>query len=211
MRRVSSRDKYLEPVRCGFCDAAYHTGHACCGFNLRNYKDVFAQGKVMFICPKCRTELNGRCICTFLAEEKQQIVSPTASGDNVNTQIQQLTDAVAVLSKKVDRIVLTAKTPNSRDVWTPTWPELGSKRRRGEDGKSLRPAVDRGTSDTNPIDFNDLSVPFITPPVPEPKFWLYLSGFQPQIGNDDVQKIVACCLNTSGTFVWFQRIKTPPI
>ena len=71
--------------------------------------------------------LNGRSICAYLAEENQQNVYPATSGDNINTQIQQLIDIVAGLSKKVDNIakVLTVKPPVPRVGWAPTWPELG--------------------------------------------------------------------------------------
>lgn len=50
------------------------------------------------------------------------------------------------------------------------------------------------------MDFSDLSIPFITPAASPPKFWLYLSGFQPKISDDDVQKIVARCLDLRDPF-----------
>ena len=109
----------LEPVRCGLCETAFHIGQSCCGLNLRNCKELFSQGKAVFICAMCRNMLNGRSICAYLAEEIQKNVSPTTSGDNINTQIQQLTDIVAGLSKKVDIIASasTVKPPVPRDAW----------------------------------------------------------------------------------------------
>ena len=80
-----------------------------------------------------------------------------------------------------------------RPLSTAKWPSLGVKRRRGNNGTPVRVAVaDRGT---NSVDLSGLSVPFIVPEAPPPKFWLYLSGFQPLITDDDVCQIVARCLD----------------
>ena len=188
----------LEPVRCGFCETSFHISQNCCGINMRSCKEGFAQGKFLFVCTKCRNELNGRSIRAYISDEVNRNATPTAT-DNINTQLQQLSGVVAELSRKVDNIanISTPKAPVFREMKTPVWPAVGTKRRRGENGLSLAPVADRGTGE---VDLSDLSVPFITPAVSPPKFWLYLSGFQPLITNDDVQKIVARCLNLTNSF-----------
>ncbi|XP_055608386.1 uncharacterized protein LOC129755769 [Uranotaenia lowii] len=52
---------------------------------------------------------------------------------------------------------------------------------------------------TKSIDLSDLSVPFVVPPPPAPKFWLYLAGLQPQITDEDVNKIVSRCLDITSS------------
>ncbi|XP_055591008.1 uncharacterized protein LOC129743082 [Uranotaenia lowii] len=71
-------------------------------------------------------------------------------------------------------------------------PSPNYKRRRGNDGLSLVSSTMTGTKS---VDLSDLSVPFIVPPPPTPKFWLYLAGLQPQITDEDVSKIVSRCLD----------------
>ncbi|XP_058816563.1 uncharacterized protein LOC131679832 [Topomyia yanbarensis] len=190
----------LEPVRCGLCEIPFHVSQNCCGFNPRSCKDVFAQGKAVFICIRCRDELNGRSIREYITDQNRNNISPSASTDDISKQIQQLSGIVEVLGKKVDCIANSNQTPKpsvSREMRTPMWPGSSSKRRRIENSQSARPAVDRST---NSIDFGDLSVAFITPVAPPPRFWLYLSGFQPLISNDDVQKIVSRCLDLADPF-----------
>lgn len=182
----------LEPVRCGFCDAYFHISQQCCGFNTRATKDLFANGKAMFICPKCRDTLNGRSVCSFL---KESLGTPSSSPVDLNllcNQVQKLARVVESLSKQVENIV-NERQP-ARSVSTPNWPKPGVKRRRGNNGQAVQAATERGTSS---IELSDLSVPFIVPPPQPPKFWLYLSGFQPLIKIEDVQKIVARCMDVS--------------
>lgn len=64
----------------------------------------------------------------------------------------------------------------------------------GEKYDSTSLTTDRGT---RAIDLSDLSIGPIVPAPKPPRFWLYLSGFQPLISPDDVQKIVCRCLDTS--------------
>lgn len=192
----------LEPLCCGFCETLFHISQNCCGINLRSCRDIFAQGKALFICPQCRNDLNGRSIRKYIEDQNKIEKSTVVSTDNLSIQIQQLSCVVDTLSKKVDRITsvpitatcsdVTPKLSVSQDSRTPIWPRLSTKRRRVENEQINRPIVNCGTGS---IDLGDLSVPFITPASPPPMFWLYLSGFQPLISNDDVQKIVAHCLN----------------
>lgn len=176
----------LEPVRCGFCEGCFHISQQCCGFNLRACKDVFTQGKVMFICTPCKIKLNGRSIRAYIAD----LDTPPSTTDNsLASSLQQLSGVVEALSKKVDAIASAPKTqPGDK---TPVWPRVGAKRLRSD---FERPAVSKGTKE---MSFEDLSVPFITPAPPKPVFWLYLSGFQPRIANKDVEKIVSRCLDSN--------------
>lgn len=188
----------LEPLRCGFCEALFHISQQCCGINLRSCRDIFAQGKVLFVCPSCRNTLNGRSIRAYIADLDS---IQSTNTNSFATQLQQLSDMVGVLSKKVDNISSVpiqnnypVASPKRNENRTPVWPRLGAKRRRANFDVETRPAVNKGTKEMN---FEDLSVPFIMPAAPTPVFWLYLSGFQPMITDKDVEKIVSCCLNTN--------------
>lgn len=180
----------LEPIRCGFCDLAFHIGQQCCGFNSRAYRDLFSQGKAMFLCPACKVELNGKCFHTYLNEK---LVNAPAESTNAVTseQFQQLVQTVGALIEKVDRLS-SPQNGNDQISTVTMWPKLGVKRRRGDNGQAVRDSADRGTST---IDFTDLSIASLTPAPPPPRWWLYLSGFQPTITDADVTKVVARCLN----------------
>lgn len=190
----------IEPVRCGFCDAVYHISQQCCGFNYRTTRDILSQGKVMFICSDCRSELNGRSVKCYLEDKmKTQTTSPTsvAASDNLSSQLQLLTGVVDKLSKKVDDLASASGGTKTNQLSTPsfrTWPKPGAKRPRVEQYDSPAVANDRGT---RTIDLSDLSIASIMSTPSPPKFWLYLSGFQPLISPEDVQKIVARCLDLS--------------
>lgn len=185
----------LEPIRCGFCDTYFHISQQCCGFNNRANRDLFSNGKAMFICPKCRDILNGRSVCSFLKESLGPQSSSPMDLNLLSNQVQKLSSLVESLSKQVENIVNERQAAIA--VSTPSWPKTGVKRRRGNNGQTVQATVERGTST---IDLSDLSVPFIVPPPQPPKFWLYLSGFQPLIKVEDVQKIVARCLNVFDPF-----------
>lgn len=189
----------IEPVRCGFCDALFHISQQCCGFNHRANRDLFSQGKAMFICTDCRSELNGRSVKRYLEDNADSQTCPVvASSDNLSTQVQLLTDVVDKLSKKVDVLASgQASGSKTNKLLTPSnrsWPRLSAKRPRVEQYDSAALNVDRGT---RTIDLSDLSIGSIIPTPAPPKFWLYLSGFQPLISIEDVQKIVTRCLDLS--------------
>lgn len=191
----------LEPVRCGFCEAFFHISQQCCGINLRACKDIFVQGKVLFICLPCRSILSGRSIRAYVADLDS---SKSTNTNSLASQLQQLSGMVEVLSKKVDNIS-SAPTQNncpaaspmftvSNENRTPVWPRVSAKRRRDDYDQTIRPTANKGTKAMN---FEDLSVPFITPAAPTPVFWLYLSGFQPKITDEDVKQIVSRCLDSN--------------
>lgn len=189
-----------EPLQCGFCDAFLHINQACCGVNSRSLKEAFALGKLMLLCSKCRGELNGRSVRSYIAdtfEQQQQQVPPaplvSQSLIDLPAQVQQLSDAVAALNTKIDKLPgasaqLSWPTPN-----TPTWPR-GPKRRRVDENTTVSAPSDRGT---NSIDLSDLSVSSVAPTAVD-KFWLYLSGLNPLVTGDDLQKIVSRCLSVPG-------------
>ena len=188
----------LEPIRCGFCDARYHINQQCCGFNSRVCKDLFSQGKIIFICPHCRDELNGQSIGAYVADMIDKQPPPHSQQLNdLPGQVQKLDEVVEGLSKKIDNmphkplnIDGSASTPINLSA-TPVWPARNPKRRRA-DRLPVEIASDRGT---NTIDISDLSVPSITSAAAQKCFWLYLSGLNPKISDGDLQKNVSRCLN----------------
>lgn len=179
----------IEPLRCGFCDVYFHIGPQCCGFNLsRSSRDLFSQGKAMFLCTDCREELNGRSVKSYLADMH---VPDTAPSSGLQSQVEQLRKLVETVSEKVDSCISKDATADRTPFRSSAWPRLGVKRRRGNDNQPITIAPARGT---NTVDLTDLSVPCLTPEIAPPKFWLYLSGLHPLVTVDDVQKIASRCL-----------------
>ncbi|XP_055605173.1 uncharacterized protein LOC129753381 [Uranotaenia lowii] len=185
----------LEPIGCGFCGNFFHISQQCCGFNIRLNRELFTQGKVIFICTPCRNELNGRSIRRFIDDNS------ISDGNSVPiTALDKLTQQLDSLSKKFDDMAQKQYPPITAPSFPPlkgtprTYPSPNIKRRRGNDGHSLVGSTMTGTKS---VDLSDLSVSFIVPPPATPKFWLYLAGLQPQISDDDVNKIISRCLNPS--------------
>lgn len=178
----------IEPMRCGFCEAYLHINQTCCGINIRGLKEAFNQGKLILICTTCRVELNSRSIRSYIADNKQ--AAPASSIPiELPLQVEQLSDVVKTLSRKIDTLVCAQNQPN----WPtePTWPKLGMKRRRLDETPIYQSSSDCGTKT---IDLSDLTVPIVPN---ADKFWLYLSGLNPLITDADVQKIVSRCLNVA--------------
>lgn len=155
--------------------------------NIRNLKEAFSSGRLLFICQSCGDELNGRSIRRYIDEQQQTQPPPLAA---LPAQVQQLSDVVAVLSKKIDDLTDKPHPRQSVSV-TPSWPKLGVKRPRNERPDIGVPVV----QGTKTIDLSDLSVPSISPTVQPEKFWLYLSRLNPLITDNDVQNIVSRCLD----------------
>lgn len=198
----------LEPIRCGLCESCYHINQQCCGLNSRLCKELFAQGKIIFICPTCRELLNGRSLCAYLADQKSNHPSSQQNLTALPAQVQKLTEIVDGLSKKID--TLSSTTVNDGPILgtpimptTPIWPRVNNKRRRTEREPIEMPS-DRGA---NTIDFSDLSVPSIVPAIAQNRFWLYVSGLNPLLTDSDIQKIVSRCLNTTEPVVALRLVR----
>lgn len=184
----------LEPMCCGLCESFYHISQQCCGLNVRPLRDALMSGKTIFICSACRTELNGRSIRAYFANNHQS-QSPLA---DLPGQVQQLFDVVADLSKKIDDFADKPK-PKQEKILSgpPVWPRLGMKRRREDRMIDVDAPVASGTKAIDLSDLSDLSVPSIVQPVMPEKFWLYISGLNPQITDNDIQLVVSRCLKIS--------------
>ncbi|XP_053686448.1 uncharacterized protein LOC128735987 [Sabethes cyaneus] len=118
----------LEPIRCGFCESGFYINQQCCGFNSRVCKELFAQGKILFICPNCRDILNGRSIASYVKELQENESSLPPLPVNLPAQVQKLTEIVEGLSRKFDGIAnkptnvkCVAGTPTNLST-TPVWP-----------------------------------------------------------------------------------------
>ena len=183
----------LEPVCCGLCESFYHINQKCCGVNVRTIQDALSAGKVMFVCPPCRTELNGRSMRQFFTDKPSCQSSDTQPLADLPGQVRQLSEVVEKLSKKIDTFANKSQPPNLVAT-PPAWPRLGAKRRREDRRPDADVPIERGTKD---MDLSDLSVASVAQAVAPRKFWLYLSGLNPLITDSDVQKVVAKCLCTS--------------
>lgn len=182
----------LEPMRCGFCDTFLHISQNCCGINSRGLKDAFSQGKLLLLCTGCRAELNGRSVRCYIAETQlaSQVPPDQQNSNDLPMQVQQLSNIVETLSKKIDNLSCVQPQPNWPIPCTPAGPKRSVKRRRIDDRPIVQPPPECGTKN---VDLSDLSVSTVVRNVE--KFWLYLSGLNPLITDDDVQKIVCRCLN----------------
>lgn len=185
----------LEPICCGVCETYFHISQNCCGINTRGWKESLMQGKVLFICPACRVHLNGRSIRCYIETAVKSHENRSPDIANLPVQVQQLSDAVAALSKKIDVISTRPKrmptSPISYD--TPAGPSTRVKRPRIDRTPVIRAKTVCGTK---AMDLSDLSVSSVAAPAPPKRFWLYLSGLNPSLTDNDVRKIVSRCLNT---------------
>ncbi|XP_062543283.1 uncharacterized protein LOC134210889 [Armigeres subalbatus] len=188
----------LEPICCGFCEASFHINQQCCGFNSRSIKEAFASGKAMFICPPCRTELNGRSIRAYLADNPRSQPDEMPQLAEIPKQVQELFTVVEKLSQKIDNFAGQSIKPfKSIPVSSPSaWPRLGIKRRRDDRRLDECTAAVSGTKSIDLSEFQ-LPVPSIMQAAKPDKFWLYMTGLNPLINDSDVQKIVSRCLNIS--------------
>lgn len=183
----------LEPLICGLCESYYHISQNCCGLNIRILKEAFTTGKAIFVCPSCRTELNGRSVRSFFTDKSNCQSNDTQPPADLPGQVQQLFEVVNKLSDKIDNFTNKSKPANIVST-PPAWPRLGAKRRREE--RKLDTDV-TFASGTNNVDFSNLSVASVTQASVPVKFWLYLSGLNPKITDNDVQKVVSKCLRIS--------------
>ena len=199
----------IEPVRCFFCEACFHINQQCCGLNSRVCREYFAQGKILFACPTCRTMLKGRSFSAYIEEKQLDQPSQLQPLSDLPAQVQKLFEVVDGLSKKIDS--LPGKPMNADSLLecpitvstTPVWPKKSVKRRRTE-WKPVQIQSDRGE---NNIDLSDLSVPSIVPVAAQNRFWLYLSGLNPLLTDDDIQKIISRCLNTTNPVVAVRLVR----
>lgn len=194
----------LEPFCCGLCETHFHISQQCCGINNRNCKDIFTTGKAIFICSKCRTELDGASIRTYF--DATSVSSQQAFCANLMTTINDLSELVKALSKKIDDLtnkqnppiqllpVSSLTTNNAAVSKSPHWPSVISKPTTNHNSHNSAIA-ERGKNKI--IDTSDLSVPSIIPNIPVQKFWLYLSGLNPLVTDDDVRKIISRCIETT--------------
>ena len=143
----------------------------------------------MFNCPQCKSQLKGRSVRAYIADSDSPQPSQSDSSNSLALQLQQLSGLVEVLSKKVDNISSTparniipggSPLPGGSGNRNPLWPKLsGSVKRRQNDFYQIAPpAANRRTKQ---MSFDNLSVSSIMPAAPLPTFWLYLSGFHPQV------------------------------
>ncbi|XP_058811040.1 uncharacterized protein LOC131675929 [Topomyia yanbarensis] len=153
-------------------------------------RDLFSQGKAIFVCCGCKDKLNDRSVSSYIKDALELQQTQPSNLANLSAQVRQLFNLIETLSRQVENIV--SERPVGGTPVVSDWPKLGVKRRRGNNGQPMQASAVRGTKS---IDFSDLSVPFVVTPPPPPKFWLYLSGFQPLVTVGDVQKIVARCLD----------------
>lgn len=148
-------------------------------------------------------------------------VSPPDEISALRKQLAELCELVGKLKQQVDDNHATVMTKLEQAPPKPVWPSIPAaslndspmppnaagrtnrpfKRRRGSKGELSetdfsRPSIPSGTGD---LDLSDLQLSCpIAPTAPPPKFWMYLSGFNPRISDDDVEKVVKRCVGSEG-------------
>lgn len=191
----------LEYAKCaGFCDQLFH--FPCCGITRPTYELVSASS--LWLCSECRSTLNNRSlkdVCSgtdviilSLKQELEEIkrrlaaLSDAFDASNVDTQskLQQFGDCLSETKADVAAVASKTREATFRDV--NKVPRNPLKRRRVDEDFA---SVVQGTAD---IDIDGISAPMLTPAATPPLFWLYLSGFHPQVTAEDIEKIVGRCL-----------------
>lgn len=184
---------------------------------------MFSCQKALWLCLNCRKLFANRTLHSFLEEKNRSRTDPNADLDADSNETTVLRAKVAELTKLISDLqnqvtanheAVLAKmeqapppvkwpsqstTPVGKVAVTPSDTDKRNrakrsvKRRRGLNGLTRPPS---GTSD---IDLSDLhlSCPIVAT-APPPKCWVYLSGFNPKITDEDVMKIVKRCMDFEG-------------
>lgn len=193
----------LEPIRCCFCDTFYHISAQCTGFNSRGCKELLASGKLQFICTLCRNKLNGMCVEDYINNALNQPCKCSHVEQNLIAIVDKLTAVASNIKSTVEQlpIVHQPEMNLASTVNTEIWPRIKHPRLDNAVRNELAP--DRGTKT---LDLSDLSVPCITSSIQPRKFWLHLSGFNPNISDDDMRVIILRCLNTNENIELFRLV-----
>lgn len=206
----------IEPAQCSCCEQYFHVQQECCDASRSSIQQLFSCHKALWLCVKCRKLFANRTLHGFL-EEKIRSQPGREELDDLRNNITELTVLVTTLQKQLGEhhSTITAKLEQTQSV---AWPSQSIapvsnsnstpsnqrrrnrskrpvKRRRGSDGAPVEVTepISSGTSD---IDLSDLQLSCpIAAVAPTEKFWIYLSGFNPRITDDDVLKIVRRCLD----------------
>ncbi|XP_055589245.1 uncharacterized protein LOC129741530 [Uranotaenia lowii] len=212
----------IEPAQCSCCEKYFHVQQECCDANRSSIQQLFSTNKALWLCVDCRKLFANRTLHAFLEET---IRRPPDELAELRKKVDELSDLVVALQKQIgeNHDVVTAKLDRPPNA---NWPQLPSgtpsntdkrsramrsrKRRCGPNGEPVevesvpRPSISNGTSN---IDLSDLLLTCpIAAAVPPPKCWVYLSGFNPKITNDDVVKIAKRCLNTTNEIEAFRLV-----
>lgn len=206
----------IEPAQCSCCETFFHVQQECCDANRSSIQQLFSCNKALWLCIKCRKLFANRTLHDFLDEKirSQPVGNSSKEITDLRTKVDELTELVNALQEQMTAnhaAVLTniekmqpAKwplLPNASEIKPnahnarASRPNRSAKRRRDANGASVdvSESIHNGTSD---IDFSDLQLSCpITANAPPSKFWVYLSGFNPRIIDDDVVKIVKRCLS----------------
>ena len=198
----------IEYAKCAsFCDQLFH--FSCCGITRPTYELISASS--LWLCIECRSTVNDRCLKDLCSGSDVIILSLKQELDEIKRRLAALSDALdastvdtqsklqqfgdCLSETKNDVAAVVSKTHATfRDV--SKVPRNPLKRRRvDEDNARDFASVVQGTGD---IDIDGISAPMLTPAPTTPLFWLYLSGFHPQVTAEDIEKIVGQCLPIDG-------------
>lgn len=204
--KCSKSIRGIEFAKCaGFCEHMYH--YACCGLTRQTHDTILAH--TIWICSECKTTVNNRSlkeICsnddgiTAIDDLKQQM-------HELNGNVQSLSDTVSACVnnsksgfQKFDRQLedtnnkiemFLEKAGIVEDAASHQRKQQHQKHRTGE-----ATFAEQGAADIN---IDGLTAPRLLPEESTSLFWLYLSGFHPQVSVEDIQKVVEGCLNMSDT------------
>lgn len=194
----------IEYAKCsGFCDQLFH--FACCGITRPTYELISASA--LWLCAECRSTLNNRCLKDLLTGSEDITLSLKQELEEIKCRLAAISDAIDVsaadtqsklqqfgisLSETKNNVAAVVNKTHATVCEVSNVPPNPSKRRRVDDNTDRDFAsVAQGTGD---IDFDGISAPMLIPAAPPALFWLYLSGFHPQVTTEDVEKIIGRCL-----------------
>lgn len=220
-RRCGKCDKDIrdiEPAQCSCCETFFHVQQECCDASRSSIQQLLSCHKALWLCVKCRKLFANRTLHDFLEERirshKRDKSWDGCEIDDLRNKVLELTKLVTVLQQQMNdyHSAVTSKLEQSQPI---AWPGLSTasattppingrrnrpkrpmKRRCGSNGEPVEVAepIPTGTSD---IDLSELQLSCpIAARVQPAKFWIYLSGFNPRITDDDVTKVVKRCLAT---------------
>ncbi|XP_055605197.1 uncharacterized protein LOC129753402 [Uranotaenia lowii] len=212
----------IEPAQCSCCEKYFHVQQECCDANRSSIQQLFSTHKALWLCVDCRKLFANRTLHAFLDDT---IRRPPNEVIELRKKVEELSDLVNALQRQIgeNHEAIMAKFDRPPNV---TWPQLSGetpsnpdkrsrairsrKRRCGPNGEPVevdlvpRSSTSNGTSD---IDLSDLLLTCpIAAALPPPRFWIYLSGFNPKITDDDVVKITKRCLNTTNDIEAFRLV-----
>lgn len=186
-------DKAEEIVCKGFCRSTFHLK---CAQQPDTIRDAAANcSQVFWMCVECTKMMENATFCHAISSTNKAMEVMNAEHNKALTELRQEMEQNTAKINTILRQLPTAvqqKTGGARSISNSN----NRKRPRiDEEDVQSESVVTVGTKEIDP----DVNIPLAEKKMNENKFWLYLSGFNPQASEDDVRGLVQRNLNTTDT------------